>query len=140
MALALVLLIGGAGIWWGRPAYRHWKERRLVAQAQAFLAKGDFANGSLCARQVLSLNPSNLVACQLMAGLAEKAGSPALLDWRRRIAEVSPTPENRLSLAATALRLQRPPYSLTTQILDDLRAGPRTCPPFTWFQPIWRSS
>jgi len=58
-----------------------------------------------------------------MAGLAERAGSPALLDWRRRIAEISPTPENRLRLASTALRLQRPPYLQTAQILDELRAG-----------------
>jgi tetratricopeptide (TPR) repeat protein len=130
VALTLLLLVGVAGVWWGRPAYRNWKQRRLVAQAQAFLAKGDFANGSLSARQVLSLNPSNLVACQLMAGLAEMAGSPALLDWRRRIAEVSPTPENRLRLASTALRLQRPPYPLTAQILDDLRPGATNLPAF----------
>jgi cellulose synthase operon protein C len=125
VALALVLVVG-AGIWWGRPAYRQWKERRFVAQAQAFVAKGDYANGSLCARQALSINPSNLVACQLIAGLAEMAGSPALLDWRKRIAEVSPTPENRLALASTALRLQQPPYALAVQILDDLRAGGAT--------------
>ena len=130
VALALVLLVGGAGIWWGRPAYRNWKQRRLVAQAQRFLSKGDFANGSLCARQVLALNPSNLAACQLMAGLAEMGGSPALLDWRRRIAEVSPTPENRLRLASTALRLQRPPYPLAAQILGDLRGGATNLPDF----------
>jgi len=130
VALALLLLVGGAGIWWGRPAYRNWKQRRLLAQAQVFLAKEDFANGSLCARQVLSLNPSNLAACQLMASLAEIMGSPALLDWRRRIAEVSPTPENRLRLASTALRLQPPPYLLATQILDDLRAGATNLPAF----------
>jgi Flp pilus assembly protein TadD len=129
LALAL-LLLAGAGIWWGRPAYRNWKQRRLLAQAQTFLAKGDLRNASLSARQVLSLNPSNLVACQLMAGWAEKAGSPALLDWRRRIAEVSPSPENRLLLASTALRFQRPPYPLTAQILDDLRAGATNLPAF----------
>jgi tetratricopeptide (TPR) repeat protein len=65
-----------------------------------------------------------------MAGWAEKAGSPALLDWRRRIAEVSPTLENRLLLASTALRLQRPPYPLTAQILDDLRAEATNLPAF----------
>jgi cellulose synthase operon protein C len=129
LALAL-LLLAGTGIWWGRPAYRDWKERRLLAQAQAFLAKGDLRNASLSARQALSLNPSNLVACQLMAGWAEKAGSPALLDWRRRIAEASPTPENRLLLASTALRFQRPPYPLAAQILDDLRAGAANLPVF----------
>jgi cellulose synthase operon protein C len=130
VVFALLLLVGGVGIWWGRPAYRNWKQRRLLTQAQAFLAKGDYANGSLCTRQVLSLNSSNLAACQLMAGLAERAGSPALLDWHRRIAEVSPTPENRLSLAATALRFQSPPYALTAQILDDLRAGATNLPAF----------
>ena len=50
VALALVLLIG-AGIWLGRPPYRSWKERWFVTEAQAFMAKGDYANGSLCARQ-----------------------------------------------------------------------------------------
>ena len=92
--------------------------------------KATSPTSSLSARQALSLNPSNLVACQLMAGLAEMAGSPALLDWRRRIAEISPTPENRLLLASTALRLQRPPYPLTAQILDDLRAGATNLPAF----------
>jgi hypothetical protein len=129
LALAL-LLLAGAGIWWGRPAYRNWKQRRLLAQAQTFLAKGGLRNASLSARQVLSLNPSNLVACQLMAGWAEKAGSPALLDWRRRIADVSPTPENRLLLASTALRFQRSPYPLAAQIPDDLRAGAANLPAF----------
>lgn len=123
LGVLALLLLAGAGIWLGRPAYRGWKERRSLAQAQAFLAKEDFANASLSARKALAINPSNLAACQLMAGLAEMAGSPALLDWRRRIAEISPTPENRLRLAATALRLQPPPYSLTAQILDELRGG-----------------
>ncbi len=127
---AVVLLLAAAGLWWGRPAYRHWQQRRLLAQARAFLAKDDFANGSLCVREVLAMNPSNLEACRLMAGLAERAGSPALLDWRRRIADIAPSPENRLLLASTALRLQRPPYALTAQILDDLRPGATNLPDF----------
>jgi hypothetical protein len=65
-----------------------------------------------------------------MAGIAESAGSPAQLDWRRRIAEVSPLPENRLRLATTALRLQRPPYALAAQILNDLRPGATNLPDF----------
>src|ERR1035437_7419956 len=129
VALALVL-VAGAGVWWGRPAYRKWNERRLLVRAQAFLATRDFRNASLSARQVLSRNPSNLTACQLMAGLAEMAGSPALMDWRQRIAEISPTPENRLLLASAAVRLQRPPYSLASQILDDLRARATNLPAF----------
>src|ERR1035437_10495412 len=101
VALALLLLVAGAGIWWGRPAYRSWKQRRLLAQAQMFLAKGDYRNVSLSARQVLSLNPSNLAACQLMAGLAEMAGSPALMDYCPRNAEGLPPPGNRPLLGST---------------------------------------
>jgi hypothetical protein len=65
-----------------------------------------------------------------MADLAQNVGSPALLDWRRRIADISSTPDNRLLLASTALRLQGPPYALTAQILDDLRAGATNLPAF----------
>jgi hypothetical protein len=130
VAGALLLLAGAVAIWWGRPAYRNWNQRRLLAQAQASLATGDLREASLSARGVLSINPSNLAACQLMANLSEKVGSPALLDWQRRIAEISPSTENRLLVASTALRLQRPPYPLTEQILDDLRAGATNLPDF----------
>jgi tetratricopeptide (TPR) repeat protein len=55
-----------------------------------------------------------------MAELAEAAGAPQALDWRRRIAELSPTAENKLLLAASALRAQQPPFPLTTRILVEL--------------------
>ena len=130
VALALLLLAGARGSGGAGPPTVTGSSDGSSRRPRHYWPKATFANGSLCARQVLSLNPSNLAACQLMAGLAEMAGSPALLDWRRRIAEVSPTPENRLSLASTALRLQRPPYPLTAQILDDLRAAATNLPDF----------
>jgi Flp pilus assembly protein TadD len=57
--------------------------------------------------------------------LADLSRSPQALDWRRRLADLDPTVENKLMLASTALRLQGPPYPLAKQTLDEL-AGPAT--------------
>ena len=123
IASAAVVLALAVGIWFGRPAYRSYKERRSVAQARAFFAKGDYANASVSARQALILNPNNLTACQIMASLAELARSPVVLDWRRRIAEIEPTVENKLILAASGLRYQSPPFAPSAQILEELPAS-----------------
>src|ERR1017187_1178888 len=97
----LIIAIGCLGLWFfGRTPYRHYQEQRAIEQARKALAKGDYRNASLSARQTLQVNPANLEACQLMADLAEKSRSPYILDWRRRIVEVNPTIQNKLLLAA----------------------------------------
>ena len=74
-----------------RPAYKRHKETRSIEQAKNFMAKRDYRNASLSARQTLQVNPSNLEACRIMADLAERSPFPAaLLDWRRRIADLAP--------------------------------------------------
>lgn len=93
-----------------------------MAQARAFSAKGDYANASVSARQALILNTNNLGACQIMASLADLARSPFVLDWRRRIAEIEPTAENKLRLATAGLRYQAPPFAPSAQILEELPA------------------
>jgi len=115
----LLLLLVALG-WFGRTAYRHFKERHEQAQAQAFLARGDLRSAMLSARQTLLLNPTNLPACRVMAALADLGHSPAVLDWQQRIVQNEPTIENKLQLASAALRYQNPPFPLTTQILDEL--------------------
>jgi predicted Zn-dependent protease len=100
--------------------YRRHQERRSVEQADQFMAKGDRRNASLSARRALQINSRNLEACRIMAELNEMSRSPAALDWRRRIAETSPTIENKLRLAATAMRSQGSPFTLTTQILQEV--------------------
>jgi Flp pilus assembly protein TadD len=123
--LAIVLALGlalAALIWLGRPAYRNYKQKREAAQAQAFLAAGDFRNAQLCARLTLQLNPTNVPACRVMAALADLSHSPAVLDWQRRIVQTEPTTENKLQLAAAGLRYQNPPFPLTAQILEELAA------------------
>jgi tetratricopeptide (TPR) repeat protein len=54
----------------------------------------------------LSINPTNLEACIVMAQLAETVCAPQALDWRRRIAELSPTLEHKLAVARTAMALE----------------------------------
>ncbi len=107
----------------GRPAYRHFKEKRGVAQARAFFAKGDYRNTWLSARQALLVNSNNLQACRIMAELEDAVHSPATLDWCQRLVKVSPAITNKLLLASAGLRYQGPPYPLTSQVLDDLSAS-----------------
>jgi tetratricopeptide (TPR) repeat protein len=113
----MVLVVTG---WFGRSAYRHFKEKHSLRQAEAFLAQGDYRSSLLGARQTLQINPSNAPACRIMADLADLSHSPAVLDWRRRIVEIEPTIENKLLLASAGLRYQSPPFPLTQQILGEL--------------------
>src|SRR2546421_228449 len=95
----LGFIVGVLALWFGgRPMYRRHQERRAVEQAIQFMARGDRRNASLSARRALQINSRNLEACRVMAELNEMARSPAALDWRRRIAETSPTIQNKLRL------------------------------------------
>jgi hypothetical protein len=119
LAVALSIFIGLPAFWWfGRPAYRNYKESRAVTQARRFLAHKDFRNTALSARQALLINPRNVEACLLMAQMAEIAHAPQLLEWWRRIAEIAPTLNNRLRLASVALRFEEPPYPLAAETLQ----------------------
>src|SRR6266446_4590727 len=87
--ILLFLIFAGVGLWFfGRPIYRHYKERRLVTQAQAFLKKNELPKAWLTVRQIFALNPTNVVACRIMADLAESSHSPHTLVWRRKVAEL----------------------------------------------------
>jgi predicted Zn-dependent protease len=121
VAGSLAVLVGVLGLWfYGRPAYRHHKEAQFLERTRQFIAQGDFRNANLSARQTLQVNPLNLDASRIMAELAEMARSPAALDWRRRIVVLTPTLENKLLLASTAIKAQGPPCPLATQTLDEL--------------------
>jgi Flp pilus assembly protein TadD len=127
-ATALFALVYGCLFGWSH--FRTYQENRGLRQARRFLAAGDLSNASVSARRVLQLNPNCVEGCRIMADLAEFAHSPAAVDWRQRVAELEPSLENRLKLAATALRLLHPPYSLAAQALRDLEPSARELPSF----------
>ena len=121
---SVVVVVGVLGLWfYARPAYKRHRETRAVEQAKSYLAKGDYRNASLSARQALRVNPLDLEACRIMADLAERSRSPYVLDWRRRIVEAAPTIENKLLLATSALRAQAPPYPLAAETLEQLKGS-----------------
>jgi hypothetical protein len=122
LAVAAILGLLATVIWFGPPAYRHYREKRSLVQAQAFFAQGDFRNALLGARQTLLFNPTNAQAYGIMAEVAELSRSPAVLDLRQRIVEIEPTIENKLLLASAGLHYQSPPFPMTTRILDELSA------------------
>ncbi|HWW01436.1 MAG TPA: hypothetical protein VNZ64_17195 [Candidatus Acidoferrum sp.] len=131
IAGALLLAAAVGALWFAaRPAYRHHRELRSLDQASRFLARGDRPNASLSARQVLALNPRNLQACRIMAQLAESARAPQAIDWRRRIAELSPTADNRLALAAAALRGEGRPFPLAAQTLAAIAPDAKALPAY----------
>src|ERR1039458_4361826 len=117
--VAVLLMLAVAG-WLGRSAYRHFKEKREQAQAQAFLAKGDYRSARWRPRQTLQFNPPNVPACRVMAALAELSHSPSALDWQRRIVQTEPSIGNKLLLAAAGLRYQNPAFLLHAPILAEL--------------------
>ncbi|HWI59037.1 MAG TPA: hypothetical protein VNZ22_17560, partial [Bacillota bacterium] len=117
--LLLLALVAGFNVF-GRPAYRHYKETRAQKLAKDFFAQRDYRNAYLSARQTLQANPTNVEACRIMADLAEMSHSPLALDWRRRIVETAPTPDNKLRLAAAGLRFQNRPFPLAAQVLEEV--------------------
>lgn len=100
LSLCLIFVAGFAGY----RSYILWKQKHLVKEARAFIAKADAANALLCLRQALASNPNNLDACRLMADFTELAGSSQAVLWRSRVVELEPNSlTNRLALARTAL-------------------------------------
>ena len=121
----LMMVLGLAALWiYGSPAFRHFKEVRALEQANSFLAKQDYRQASLSARAVLVANPVNLEATRILCGLSERARAPQALDWRRRIVELAPIPENKLQLADAALRLEPAPFALAAETLNELSNSP----------------
>jgi hypothetical protein len=133
VVVVVALVILAAGWHWGGPAYRQHKEKRNVAEAQAFLERGDYRNAWLCASVAHMLNSNSVPAARVLATVAEAARSPVALDLRQQIVELEPRADNQLALALAGLRFQNPPFALTQQILDQL---PDTATNLTAFQSV----
>jgi hypothetical protein len=101
--LLLFSLIGLAG-WLAYPRIIYRIEAKAFARAAAFLHSGDSRSAVLTLTQILERDPSHLEAARLMAEIAEKAGSPAALQWRRHVAGLEPNDRNVLAWANQAIR------------------------------------
>ncbi|MFM2083045.1 MAG: hypothetical protein RL380_1736 [Verrucomicrobiota bacterium] len=105
----LLLALLFVGWFFGLPAYRAWKEKRFVTQAQAFLAQKDYTNAILAARQAIVLNANNAAAWAVRARTADAAQIPGALDLWQRVVNLAPTPTNHLALARACLLAQKVP-------------------------------
>jgi predicted Zn-dependent protease len=128
--IILVLAGLGAAIWFGRPAYQGYKEKRFAKQARTALAANEQRKALISAQQALVINSNNLAACQVMAALADLSRSPQALVWRRRVADIDPSLDNRLMMASCALRYEPPPFVITGQVLKEISDDGRDSVPF----------
>jgi predicted Zn-dependent protease len=103
LILGGLLLVLGVGYYFGKPFYRDWKQERFLKQAREYLAKEDYKNAALCARQVINLNGSNVEAARIMARITETFRSPLALSWWQRVLSLQPATSNRLEVARCAL-------------------------------------
>ena len=108
----------------GFRGYQTWRKRHLSNQAQEFFSRGDLQSAVLVARHLLQLDPDNVAACRIMADTAERSGHREALTWREKIVGLEPgVPENKIALAATALRFSQ--LNLARNILDTVLPGAR---------------
>ncbi|MGO8697765.1 MAG: hypothetical protein ACLQVY_08620 [Limisphaerales bacterium] len=105
LIFALALAAVAAAGWFGRKAYRHATERRLIAEARQYFDKKDLRNATLCLQRAMQVNPMSLEVAQTSADMLDVAGVPAALSWRIRAAQLKPADMSyRLAWAKTALR------------------------------------
>jgi tetratricopeptide (TPR) repeat protein len=96
--------------------YQIWKQNHGLAMAQGYFAKGDMRSSLLSLQQVLRINPRNIEACRMMAGVMEAAHISEALLWRQRVLQLNPKSfEDHLALAQAAIVFQN--YPLATNAL-----------------------
>lgn len=130
IAFAVVTCLALGAWFFGRPAYRRVREARALEMARQAEAAKDYGNAMVAARKALMFNPTNLEACLIMARMADLSGSPQVVDWRKRIAELAPSTENQLWLASSAMRVRNPSYALAAHVLDGLAPSATNLPAF----------
>jgi predicted Zn-dependent protease len=99
--LLLLLAITIALVW---PPLGAYLDDRAMEQAMVYRALGDTRSAVLATTRILEQNSNNLKAARFMAEMAEQAGSPAALHWRRHIGNLERTDPNLLAWATQAIR------------------------------------
>jgi Flp pilus assembly protein TadD len=121
---AVMALVGAAG-WFGRKAYKHSVEHRLLEQAGESIKNRDWRTTDLCLQRVLQINPSSAEASKMVADMLEIGGSPDELSWRIRVAKLQPSNvTNRFLWAKSAFRLHN--FASATEALAGVDAKWKT--------------
>ena len=90
---------------YGPRVYSRWEQRRLTAQSQELLQKGDYKRAALSLRRTIELNPNNITATRLFAQLADKIGKPETVSLWERVCALSPNSfEDSYAWASAALK------------------------------------
>jgi cytochrome c-type biogenesis protein CcmH/NrfG len=104
--------------------YGTWQKHHLSQQAQDFLKRSDYPSAVLVARHLLQLDPSNAVACRVMAETASLAGKREALSWWKQVVALEPArAANKIALASAAVRLGQ--LELARKSLDAVEAEAR---------------
>ncbi|MCX8156508.1 MAG: hypothetical protein N3J91_08700 [Verrucomicrobiae bacterium] len=109
------------------PVLYEWQAQRFVRQAGQLAAAGQRAAAAFRLRKALALQPQHPEATRLIARLAEKEDSPTAFLWYwRLVSQPAATTDDRLGLARTALRYERPPFLLASNGLFSIPPAERS--------------
>jgi thioredoxin-like negative regulator of GroEL len=105
LVLVGFIILLGAGGYYGVRMFHAWQERRLLAEGNALVDKGDYNRASFDAQCVLEFNPRSAGANRILAEISERSGLRTALDFRRRVVELSKDDvRDELALARSAIR------------------------------------
>src|SRR4051812_39194017 len=80
-----------------------WQVRRLSAEANALVDRGDYKQAGLDARRILQIHPESPVGMRILARIADRAGSQSGVElWQRIAASDQAKPEDYYALATAA--------------------------------------
>ena len=124
LILAGVIVLLSVGVYFGVRTFHAWQERRLLAEANALVNKGDFNRASFDAKRILEFDNQSAGANRVLADVAERNGLGAALELRRRTAELSGnSSRDLLAWTRSALRFGDP--TVAAKALDVLPAAER---------------
>ncbi len=118
-ASAATILLGIASFSYGPKLYRDWHQRRLLHRAESLLQEQKFDQAAQEARKVLTVDPTSVPACYILAEAAERQNLEETVLWRGQIARLRPKdPHSQLNLASAALRFGQ--IDLARKALNDV--------------------
>ena len=101
--VAIIVVIGLATF--GYRQVRNWQVRRLSAEANELVNRGDYKRAGLEARRILQINPESAEGTRIIARIAERAGSRAAVELRQRIVTLpGANNDDYFALARAAIR------------------------------------